>query len=336
MESVVEMEKRRNMKRFIVRNFEAAASFEEAESRSPAPGEALIAMHHVALNHADLLMAKGRYQDTPALPFALGLEGAGVVVEAGADCAVRPGARVAVFAGHGCLSEKMVVPGARLVPVPDGLDLAEAAALPIAYATAHLGLVRRARAEAGETLIVTGAGGGAGLAAVRLGRALGLRVIALARSDAHLDAAREAGAAEVLDSEAEAGALTGALRGLGAAEIVYDTVGGPGLAPVLRAVKPEGRVLLVGFVGGLPELKPNHLLVKNQTVIGLNVSAYHGIFPGALTGAMAAVFDLAVTGEIDAGIGHRFAFDAVPEALDLLRNRKAMGKIVIDMPQSSA
>ncbi|MEL7345528.1 MAG: NADPH:quinone oxidoreductase family protein [Pseudomonadota bacterium] len=319
------------MRRFVVRSFDQAPQIERYSPKPLQPGQIAIAIKHAALNHADLLMMAGRYQDTPKPPFALGLEGAGIVMETNQVSRFAVGDRVATFAGHGCLADQVNVDQNRVVAVPDGLDLCTAAAVPIAYATAHLGLVRRARAQSGNVLLVTGAGGGSGLAAVRLGAALGLQVIATARSEAHRKHAQEAGADQVFDSEIHPEEVTARLRDLGGVNVVFDTVGGDGLGPILRAVRPEGQVLMIGFVGGQPTFKPNHLLVKNQTIAGLNISAYVQFAPDALLASLEAVMDLAASGAITADIGHRFDFEQVPSALAMLADRKANGKIIIDI-----
>lgn len=319
------------MKRFSVTTFGEDPTFEAYTPEPLESGEVAVDIKAAALNHADLLMIKGRYQDTPEPPFGLGLEGAGIIAEVGPGAGFEIGTRVAVFSGHGCLAQRLHVDANRVVPISGGLAFDVAAALPIAFGTAHLGLVRRARAEAGEVLLVTGAGGGAGLAAVRLGKALGLKVLASARSADHREQALKAGAQAAFDTETAEQELTDQLRAHGPIDIVYDTVGGSGLAPVMRAVKPEGRVVLIGFVGGLPDFKPNHLLVKNQTIIGLNISAYPSFAHETLKESLAAVMDLAAKGAIEADIGHRLAFEDTPAGLDLLRDRKALGKVVLEI-----
>ena len=319
------------MKRFSVTTSGEDPTFEAYTPEPLKSGEVAVDIKAAALNHADLLMIKGRYQDTPEPPFGLGLEGAGVIAKVGRGAGLEIGTRVAVFSGQGCLAERLHVDANRVVPIPDALAFDVAAALPIAFGTAHLGLMRRARAKAGEVLLVTGAGGGAGLAAVRLGKALGLKVLASARSADHREQALKAGAHAAFDTEIGEQELTDQLRAHGPIDIVYDTVGGGGLAPIMRAVKPEGRVVLIGFVGGLPEFKSNHLLVKNQTIIGLNISAYPSFAPETLKESLAAVMDLAAKGAIEADIGHRLAFEDTQKGLDLLRDRKAVGKVVIEI-----
>lgn len=292
-------------------------------------------MKTAALNHADLLLCQGAYQNTPIPPFALGLEGAGTVIAVGPGTQTAIGTRVAVFAGSGCLADTVNVSEQAVATLPDKLAFPSAAAVPVVYTTAHLGLIRRAALTAGETLLVTGAGGGAGLAAVRLGRAFGARVVAMARSEDHRDAARSAGAELTLSSEAEANEITKTLKDLGGLNVVYDTVGGPGLDAVLRALVPEGRLVLVGFAGGAPTLRPNHILVKNQTLIGLNISGYRTFAPAELKSSLETVLEMTAAGSLIVDIGHRFVFDDLPEAVSLLKSRAGIGKIVIDIDQSS-
>jgi len=295
----------------------------------PAPGEALVRIAACGLNFADLLMAKGTYQEHPALPFIPGLECSGTVVALGPGTAgPAPGTRVAVFAGHGGLAEIGCFPVARLVPIPKGMSLAEAAAFQVAYGTSHVALDHRARLQPGETLLVLGASGGVGLTAVEIGKRMGARVIASARGAARLSVAQAAGADVLIDSDAPD--LRGALMALGGVDVVYDAVGGPAFEAALRATRPEGRLLCIGFASGeVPQIAANLLLVKNLTVIGLYWGGYLTFRPGILTESLATLFGWYGEGGLRPHISHALPLDRLHDGLDLLRSRAATGKVVI-------
>ncbi len=299
----------------------------------PGPGEVLIRVAACGLNFADLLMAQGRYQDKPALPFTMGLEFAGTVVTLGPDTvAPLPGTRVAVYAGRGGLADYAVVPAARLVALPDAMPFAVAAGFQIAYGTSHLALTHKAQLRPGETLLVTGAAGGVGLTAVEIGKRLGARVVALARGPDKLAVAAAAGADVLIDSDTPEGSTTlrETLRSLGGVDVVYDAVGGPGFDAALRALRPEGRMLSIGFAGGaVPQVAANLLLVKNIAVMGFWWGAYAGFAPELLTGSLATLMRWYVAGELSPHISHLLPMDCLPDGLELLRNRTATGKVVI-------
>lgn len=302
----------------------------------PGPGEVRVAIRACALNFADLLMIDGTYQERPPLPFTPGLELAGYVDAIGPGVkGLATGDRVAVFAGHGGMAEQVVVPAGRCLPIPPGMDFPSAAAFQIAYGTSHLALVHRARLKPGETLLVLGAAGGVGLTAVEIGKRLGARVIASARGADRLATAREAGADDLIDS-GEPG-LRERLRSLGGVDVVSDAVGGPAFMEALRATRPEGRLLPIGFAGGeVPQIPANLLLVKNLTVHGVYWGGYLSFAPETLADSLATLVQWHERGWIRPHISHRLPFDRLPEALDLLRARKATGKVVIDIGGETA
>ncbi|HBD89554.1 MAG TPA: zinc-binding dehydrogenase, partial [Gemmobacter sp.] len=251
------------MKAFQLAEIGQAPTLTEVDLPPPGPGELAVAVAACGLNFADLLMIEGKYQEKPALPFTLGMEIAGTVTALGAGVTgFALGDRIAGFGGLGGLAERANLPAARCLKLPDGMDFRQAAAFQIAYGTSHLALDHKARLQPGETLFVTGAAGGVGLTAVEIGRRMGARVIASARGAERMETARAAGAHEVIDSDAPD--LRGALKALGGVDVVYDAVGGPALLEALRATRPEGRLLVIGFAGGeVPQLPANLLLVKN-------------------------------------------------------------------------
>ncbi len=295
----------------------------------PAKGEVSIRIAACGLNFADLLMARGEYQDTPGLPFTLGMEVCGTVIGHGPGVAAPPlGARVAVFGGQGGLAEEGVFPAALCRPVPEAMPDSVAAAFQVAYGTSHLALTRRAGLGQAERLAVLGAAGGVGLTAVEIGAALGAEVIAVARGPEKLDIARAAGAHHLID--AQAGDLTDRLRALGGADVIYDPVGGGAFRAALRACNPEARALVIGFASGeVPQIPANILLVKNIAVIGFYWGAYLRFAPEALGGSLAELMRWYEDGRLRPHVSHVLPLDRAQEGLDLLASRRATGKVVI-------
>jgi NADPH2:quinone reductase len=298
----------------------------------PGPGEVLVRTAACGLNFADLLMSEGRYQDTPPLPFTLGMEVAGTVEACGPGVSgFAQGARVAAVPGSGGLAELVSVPAARCVAIPDGMSFVQAASFQIAYGTSHLALDHRARLQPGETLLVLGAAGGVGLTAVEIGKHMGARVIASARGQTRLAVAQRAGADILIDSDTAD--LRDRLRAEGGVDVVFDTVGGPAFLQALRATRPEGRLLCIGFAGGdVPQIPANLLLVKNLSVIGLYWGGYLAFRPEVLTASMSRLFGWFGDGCLRPHISHVLPLDRAAEGLDLLRGRKATGKVVVTLP----
>lgn len=296
----------------------------------PAPGQVRLAIAACGLNFADLLMAQGRYQDRPALPFVPGLECAGIIEALGPGVTgLSLGRRVAVYGGQGGLAEYGCFPADRLVPLPDTMTLTQAAGFLIAYGTSHLALTHKARLQPGETLLVLGAAGGVGLTAVEIGKRLGARVIASARGAERLAAARDAGADEVIDSNDPD--LKERLKALGGVDVVYDPVGGPGFDAALRATRPDGRVLAIGFASGqVPQVAANILLVKNITLIGFWWGDYQRFAPHLLKASLSQVLGWHAESPLNLHISHVLPLARADEGLELLRARAATGKVVID------
>jgi NADPH2:quinone reductase len=321
------------MRAWQIDHFGTPATLRDLPEPRPAPGQARIAIHACGLNFADLLMAEGRYQEKPALPFIPGLELAGTVLDLGpGTTGPAPGTRVAVYAGQGGLAEQGCFPVDSLLPLPPAMPMAEAAGFQIAYGTSHLALTHKARLQPGETLLVLGAASGVGLTAVEVGKHLGSRVIATTRGAEKGAVARAAGADEVIDSDHPD--LKSALRALGGADVVYDPVGGPAFDAALRATRPDGRILSIGFASGtVPQVAANLLLVKNITVIGFWWGGYRSFAPALLQASLATLLDWYAAGHLRPHISHRLPLDRLPEGLDLLRNRSATGKVVIEIAQ---
>jgi NADPH2:quinone reductase len=315
----------------LIRNTEPPQLAETGEV-APGPGEVRVAVAAAGLNFADLLRIEGRYQEREEPPFTLGMELAGTVTDLGPGVTgPAPGTRVMAFSGSGALAEAAVVPVAACVPIPDAMPWDHAAAFPIASGTSHLALTRRARLQAGEVLAVLGAGGGVGLTAVEIGAQLGARVIAFARGADKTQAARAAGAAAAHDPGTDD--VTAVLRAAGGVDVIYDAVGGALTTAALRATRPEARLLLIGFAAGAPpDLKANHLLVKNVDVIGMYWGGYLRFAPQVLAGSLAACLSMYAGGTLRPHISHRLPLSRAGEGLDLLRTRAATGKVVVTIP----
>ena len=298
----------------------------------PGAGEVLVQIAAAGLNFADLLMIDGRYQAMPRLPFTMGMEVAGTVIAQGAGVSSPAlGARVAVFGGQGGLAERGVFAAARCLPLPDDMPMTVAAGFQIAYGTSHLALTRRARLQPGETLVVLGAAGGVGLTAVEVGHALGARVVAVARGAEKLAIARQAGADHLIEA---GGDLKAQLRALGGADVVYDPVGGESFTAAMGAMRPEGRMLVIGFASGtVPPVAANHMLVKNVDVLGFYWGGYVAFNPAALDDSLRTLMQWHAAGRLHPHVSHVLPLDRTAEGLALLKDRLATGKVVITMDQ---
>ncbi len=317
------------MKAYRLTDYDTPPEVVEIARPEPDPGEVLVEIAACGLNFADLLMAKGKYQERPPLPFTLGMEVAGTVRALGpGTTGPAPGTRVAVTGGPGGLAEAGVFAADKCVPLPDAMPFTDAAAFQVAYGTSHVGLAHRARLQPGETLLVLGAAGGVGLTAVEIGKLMGARVIACARGADKLAVCRAAGADHLIDSETED--IRAAVKALGGADVVYDPVGGDQFNAALRASNPEARILVVGFASGkVPEVPANILLVKNIDVIGYYWGAYATFRPEVLTDSLATLMGWYEAGRIKPHVSHTIPLARAGEAYDLLRSRKSTGKVVV-------
>ena len=301
----------------------------EASVKSPGPGQVLVDIEACGLNFADLLMAKGTYQDTPELPFTLGMEVCGTVSALGPDVShPKVGTRVAVFGGSGGLADQGLFQAARCRVVPDTMPAEVAAGFMVAYGTSHLALSRRAHLCAGETLLVLGAAGGVGLTAVEIGKAMGARVIAVARGPDKLAIAKAAGEDILIDSTTED--IKQRVKSLGGADVVYDPVGGDAFKAAIGACNREARVLIIGFASGqVPPIPANIILVKNITVIGFYWGGYLAFNPEALDASLDTLLAWYADGKLKPHISHILPLDRAQEALDLLESRTSTGKVVV-------
>ena len=281
------------------------------------------------VSFADLLQTRGQYQMKVPVPYVPGMDAAGVVRSAPAGSGLSAGQRVTVLVPYGCWQEVLAAPAGRVLPLPDGVGFEAGAASCLNYMTVLFALVRRGRAAAGETLLVHGAAGGVGIAAVQIGRALGLRTVAVAGDEAKRDFALRCGA----DHAVLAGGWLGAVRGLlgeRSVDIVLDPVGSsPGndrMTDSLRSLAPEGRVLVLGFAGGeIPVVKVNRLLLGNTGVLGVAVREFLEGRP-ELVGSM---WEQLVGLELRDVPVVAFPFADARGALRLIEDRKARGKVVL-------
>ncbi len=307
---------------------------DEVERPAPKAGEVQVKVHTCGINFGDTLIVKGTYQEKFDLPFSPGMEICATITALGDDVTgLTIGQRIASFAGVGGLSDFACIPAASCVPVPGGMSDSDAAAFLVAYGTSHVAL-EKAGLKAGDTLLVLGAAGGVGLTAVELGKLMGARVIASARSSEKLEIARQAGADHLIDSET--GDIRAEVKTLGGADVVYDPVGGDQFTAALRACNPEARILPLGFASGtVPQIPANILLVKNITVIGFYWGGYAKLRPSVLTDSFAKLFDWHAKGLLKPHVSHELPLERANDALDLLISRKATGKVVVRISNSS-
>jgi NADPH2:quinone reductase len=319
------------MKAYRVSGHDITPELQNVNVPDPQAGEIRVAIQACGLNFADLLMVKGTYQDTPALPFTLGMEVAGTIDAMAEDVTgFAIGERVAVFGGQGGLAEFGCFDARRAVKLPDTMSMVDAAAFQIAYGTSHLALDHRARLQPGETLLVLGAAGGVGLTAVEIGKLMGARVVACARGAAKLDAAATAGADHLIDAQTQD--IRAEMKALGGADVVYDPVGGDQFEAAFRACKPEARLLSIGFASGtVPQIKSNHLLVKNLSVLGVYWGGYLQFRPDIVTDSLATLLAWYADGKLKPHVSHCLPFDQVADGVELLRTRKSTGKVVIEI-----
>ena len=301
-------------------------------------GEVLVAMRAAAVNFPDLLVIQGKYQNRPELPFSPGMEGAGVVAATGAGVTgIDIGDRVMVQVGHGAFAERVVARAEACFKIPDRMGFEAAAAIGVAYQTAHLALVERARVQPGETVLVTGATGSVGIAAMQLARAFGCVVIAGITTPAKEDVARDNGADHVIDlSRADPRVSVRdqvhALTGGQGADVIVEMIGGGVFDGALRSLAWCGRLIVAGFAGGtIPELKTNYLLLKNIAVMGVDRYRYVGRAPELMHRVQDEIFDLYLGGKIAMPVQATYGLEDFIQAFDVIRNREVRGKLILTL-----
>ncbi len=319
------------MKAVICNEFAPLDQLEYGEMDDPAPDgkQVVIRVEASGVNYPDGLLVQGLYQMRPEHPFVPGMEAAGVVESVGPDVTVvRPGDRVATICTLGGYAEKVLTEEGRVFPIGD-MDAADACALLVAFGTSHHALKQRAALVAGETLVVLGAAGATGIAAIQIGKIIGARVIAVASSDEKRQLARDNGADEAIgygDLKTEIKQLTDG-RG---ADVVFDTVGGAAFDACARAMARGGRLLIIGFASGdIPKFPVNLALVKEYAVIGVFWGNFTRFEPQAYADNMAELLHWYATGKVRPLIEGRYPLSQAARVLDRILNRGAVGKIVL-------
>jgi NADPH2:quinone reductase len=310
-----------------------ALTLEEVPAPAPKRDEVLIDVEATALNYADSLLVAGKYQTKPPLPFSPGLETAGVVAACGADVKrFEPGARVMAIVPYGGLAQQAVAPEAETFAIPPTMPFEHAGAFPIAYISSHVAIRWQGRLEPGETLLVLGAAGGVGLTAVEIGKAMGARVIAGASTSDKLAVARERGADEVINYATEN--LTERVMALTedkGADVCFDPVGGPLFDAALSSLGWGGRILLVGFVGGIQQIPANRLLVKHRAALGSSLRYFRWHAPDKLARSVEELLAWYGQGKLRPLVTDRLPLARAAEGIRRLTDRQAHGKLVVVM-----
>jgi NADPH:quinone reductase len=329
------------MKAVVVREF---APFEQIEvgelaDPKPGPGEVVLDVKAAEVNYPDILVITGAYQIKPPLPFSPGKAAAGVISAIGEGVTgFSLGDRVSTQVEYGGFAQKLRAPAVNVFHMPDSVDFANAAALGLVYQTAHFALIERARMQKGEHVLVLGASGGIGVASVQLAKALGAAsVIAGVLGADNAEVAQRCGADTVVDlgaidlRDGLRDAVRAATGGRGA-DVVIDPVGGAANAAALRAMAWRGRMVIIGFASGeIPTIKANYLLVKNIEVSGLQWSDYRDRAPDWVRAVQDEIFALHVGGKVNPVISRRFRLEDFKQALSLLRDGQAQGKLVLEV-----
>ncbi|WP_416896221.1 MAG: NADPH:quinone oxidoreductase family protein [Minwuia sp.] len=302
---------------------------------SPGPGEVLVQVKAAALNFPDVLMPEGKYQYAGEPPFAPGMEAAGIVAELGPGVSgVSVGDRVAVHPWVGCFAEYVVSPVDWLFRLPDEMDWKTAAAFCLTYGTIRHALVDRGELKAGESLLVLGASGGTGLAAIEGGKALGATVIAAASSAEKLAVCKGRGA-DILINYAEGPELRHQVKeatGGQGADVIFDSVGGDFSQQAIRSINWGGRMLVIGFAAGsIAQLPANHILIKQIELVGVAYQGFSRRMPDKSRANMAEMFDWWQQGKLHPHIGGIYSLDTGIDALKAMRDRKAEGKLIIEI-----
>ena len=314
------------MRAVQVTALDGPSGVEPVEIDEPAAGDrVVIDVHAAGVAFPEVLQTRGLYQIRPDLPFVPGSEVAGVVRTAPAGAAARPGDRVAAFPGLGGFAEVVAVDPHLVFPLPDAVSFPAGAALPMNYLTVHFALVRRGALEPGETVLVHGAAGGVGTAAVQLAAALGSRVVAVVSSPEKAAVAKEAGAHETVPADGFLARVKELTDGAG-----VDPVGGDRFTDSLRSLRPEGRLLVIGFTGGeIPTVRVNRLLLKNIAVVGVGWGAFWQGRPEYPREQWDDLLPLLRDGRIDPPIGAVYPLAEAAAALAEIDGRRATGKVVL-------
>jgi NADPH2:quinone reductase len=298
----------------------------------PAPGQVVIDVKAAGVNFPDVLIIQNKYQFKPELPFTPGSELSGVVRAVGEGVSnAKPGDKVIAFIGHGAFAQQVAAPANAVMPMPPGMDFDTAAAITLTYGTSHHAVVDRAQLKAGETMLVLGAAGGVGLAAIEIGKALGARVIAAASSDEKLEICNQHGADATINYSSGdlREAIKAATDGKGP-DVIYDPVGGIYAEPAFRSIAWRGRYLVVGFANGeIPKLPLNLMLLKGASLVGVFWGEFAKREPKSNLAAMRQLMGWLAEGKIRPHISGRYALAETAIALNDIAARKVTGKVVI-------
>ena len=306
----------------------------ELPTPEPRPGEVRVSVRHASLNFPDLLIVQGRYQMKPPLPFVPGVEFSGVIEALGEGVSgLAPGMAVASFGGIGAFGTQACVDAKTIMRLPEGFALDDAAAFLCTYGTTHHALMDRAALQPGETVLVLGAAGGVGTAAIQVAKAAGARVIAAASGPAKCEFCRALGADEALDySAGDLRAQIKAATGGRGPDVVYDPVGGELAEPVFRSIAWRGRYLVIGFAGGaIPSLPLNLALLKGASVVGVFWGEFTQREPQRHADALAELAGWYAQGRIKPVIDRRLPISELREAFALMSGRQVRGKLVLDV-----
>ena len=324
----------------VVNEINKLSSIEVREIEPPQPetNQVLIESVAASLNFPDLLQIRGKYQIVPATPFVPGKEAAGVVIAVGTDVEhIQPGNRVLVEVDYGAFAEQVTADAQRTFLLPDEIEMPTAVAMGLVYQTAYIALTERAALRAGETVLVTGASGGIGLASVQLAKAFGATVLAATSDPTKFDAVRYAGADHVIDLSMaplndklrdQVYAVTGG-KGV---NVVLDVVGGQAFDASLRSLAFGGRIVVLGFTSAeIPNIKSNYLLLKNIAAVGMTINGYFAKQPEIVNAAQVEIINLWRQGKIRPNIHAELSLHEFANAFEMLENREVVGKVVLSL-----
>ena len=328
------------MKALIVREHGPIENLllEDVPDPVPGPGQVLIDVHAASINFPDLLVIGGTYQTLPPLPFSPGKDLAGEVAAIGAGVTTcKPGDRVAAQNEYGAYAQRCVVPQMNCYVMPERMGYTDAAAMGLTFPTAHFALVERGQYKPGDIVLINGAAGGVGIATLQVAKALGATVVAAVDSDVKAEIAKANGADHIVRTDVPD--LRDAFRdqvfkavGKRGVDIIVDPVGGDVFDASLRVIAWCGRIIIVGFAEGrIPEIKAGHLLVKNIAMLGLQYSSYRDREPEKVQQVQRELFAWYEAGRIKPHVMAEFALQDYQQALAIVRDGKAVGKVVIRM-----
>ena len=322
------------MKALLCKQFGPPESLtvEEIPSPKAGPGEVVVTVKAASVNFPDVLIVQNKYQVKPPLPFSPGSEFAGVVKEIGDGVRhVKPGDRVIAFAGYGGFAEECLAPANRILPIPGNMDFVTAASFILTYGTSHHALKHRADTRPGETLLVLGAAGGVGIAAIEIGKVLGLQVIACASTEDKLAVCREHGADATINYATE-DLREGIKRATGGkgVDVVYDAVGGPYAEAALRSSNWRARFLVIGFASGeIPKVPLNLPLLMERSIIGVYWGEWSKRTPAEFASAVRELGEWFMQGKLKPHVSSQYPLAKAAEAMNELAGRRAKGKVVV-------